>query len=132
VSYIHRNSASLHADGGVIDSTARNCLDMVDRAADRLESEQASFRRLRAEMREAIRQSGPKERITKPSAYYGRMGAGITKGLGRGRHLTEAAIAVVREYVASEGMKIEEAARRAQVSTESVKKYARLIREGAL
>lgn len=108
--------------------TASICLALVDRAADRLENEQASFRRQRAEMREAIKQSGPKERITKPSDHCGRLGAGITKGLGRGRHLTEAAIAVVREYVASEGMKIEDAARRAQVSTESVKKYARLRR----
>ena len=70
MSYIHRNSASLHADGGVIDSTARNCLDMVDRAIDRMEIQQAQARKDRAEFR-ALLKAGKVDEII-PSLQAGR------------------------------------------------------------
>jgi len=113
--------------------TASICLALVDRAADRLENEQASFRRQRAEMREAIRLSGPVRRITQPHKGS-TIGAGI---ITRGVRWTErkpslAAMEIIREYVASGTMKRKECAERAMVSEPTVTKYARMIAKGKL
>ena len=113
--------------------TASICLALVDRAADRLESEQASFRRQRAEMREAIKMSGPAKRIT-AEATGSHIGRGIvTFGVRPGeRRPTPEAMELIREYAESGTMKRAECAYRAQVSEPTVTKYARMMAEGKL
>ena len=113
--------------------TASTCLALVDRALARLENEQAAFRRLRAEMKAAIRLSGPAKRIT-PLATGSHIGKGIvTHGVRPGeRRPTPEAMELIREYAASGTMKRAECAQRAGVSEPTVTKYARMIAEGKL
>ena len=113
--------------------TASACLALVDRALTRLENEQVAFAKARAEMREAIRLSGPAARITQP--HRGScLGAGIiSKGVhNRERRPSPAALSLIREYHESGTMLRVDCAKRAQVSEPTVTKYARLMAEGKL
>lgn len=103
----------------------RSCLDLLDRQIDKAIHAALKARGERAEFRSLL----PKARLTK-EACGSHIGAGITIGNGSKRHPTPAAMEVIREYANSATMTRDEAAAKAMISTETVKKYARLIREG--
>ena len=133
--FSHKHTSNLSPGGGEYESTARNCLALVDRACTRLEEEQAAATRDRAAMREAIKLSGPRQRITQLSktSCYGR---GIIRGKNRKEsQVSPEAMELIREYARTaveRGQKHDcgqqDCADRAGVSRATVKKYAKIVR----
>ena len=126
---------------GSYESPISSCMRLFERGIEKTIALAEAARRDRLALREAARLSGPRERITQ-TVGVSSFGSGIChvrKGHRGIATLTPDALAIIREYALTPNPKQQPhpgrrriCAEKAGVSQATVKKYARLIREGKL